>query len=459
MLATLALLTPSALALSTLGLSTPGLSTPTQAAPAPSTQDTPETLVRALLELRRTEPSGLDAAVARVLALQPDFDGVMELLEAGVLPYPERVTAGWSFGEATDRAGVTRPFQLYLPPALLEATQALPLLVHLHGAVSRDAFATELGGVGSAGREWVESAESQGFPVVYPLGRKDCAWWTVEGQAHVDAVVRELKRRLPIDDHRIFLTGFSDGGSGAYYRAMTQPHPFAGILPLNGHPAVASGASGQDLFPRNLATTPMVVAMTRDDSLYPTRDVLPHLQPALESGGRILVLAYDQGGHTAAYFGEQRGTFERFLRETRRNPWPSSVLWNLAPGAPLDLGWIRIMGMGPTGAEAEVPPPAQVIARNRPTPGEPVYRRRAPVSQVSAGYDELQIRLQTREVSALRLGFPRELLGRPAPRSVVWNGRTIEAQWELRTLEDVLRDYAREADPRALVTYRVDLSF
>lgn len=448
--------------LAILALSTQALVPLAPVAPAaiqPAVQDPQATLVRALLDLRRTDRDGIDAAVAGVLALEPRFDEVLDLLEAGVLPFPERVTPGWSLESATDASGTSRPYQLYLPPALLEATRPLPLLVHLHGAVGRDEFTTELGGVGSAGREWIESAESQGFPVVYPMGRRNCAWWTPAGQAHVDAVIRELKRRLPIDDRRIFLTGFSDGGSGAYYRAMTHPAPFAGILPLNGHPAVASGASGEDLFPRNLAATPLVVATTRDDSLYPASDVVPHLQPALESGGRILLLAYDQGGHTASYFEEQRGTFERFLRETRRDPWPSSMSWNLAPGAPLDLGWIRIMGMGPTTAEAELLPPAQITARLRPSSGAPVYSRRAPVSQVQARYDELGIHIATREVSALRLQLPRELLGRPAPRAIHWNGRTIDAQWELRTLEDVLRDYARDADPTALVAYRVDLGY
>ncbi|MHC4959392.1 MAG: hypothetical protein ACYTGN_13575, partial [Planctomycetota bacterium] len=261
----------------------------------------------ALAALRAAGPTERDQAVRAVLELKPDRKAVLERL-GSVTVVPKK--PGWHMGEARAADGQTRPYQLYVPKGL-DPSKRVPLLVHLHGGVSRPDFRRVLGQVGYGGMLWPDAAEEAKFVVAFPEARTDCVWWGDAGVAHIRAVIREAKRFANIDDDAVLGTGFSDGASGCFYLAMAAPDPFAGFLPMNGHPAVAT-ASGHQLYLHNVAMTPLLVAMTQDDQLYPAFAVLPHLVPVMERRGRVQLVSYPTGGHQPVYFKEQRATFLRF---------------------------------------------------------------------------------------------------------------------------------------------------
>ena len=310
-------------------------------------------LLDALSALRGAAPDDREKAVRAVLDTGATLDEIVQRLSAGV-PVPEPVAAGWHMLEATDERGVTRPYQLYVPESLARGGGSAPLLVSMHGGVSRDAFLKEQGVVG-AGRLFVESADRHSFACVFPMGRKDCTWWSDAGAAHVRAVIRDVKRLVAVDDDRIVATGFSDGGSGCFYLAMAAPDPFAAFMPMNGHPAVASRGSGHQLYLRNLKLTPQLAAMTQDDQLYPAATVLPHVEAAMRAGARITLLSYPEGGHTPVYFEEQREVFVRFLTEIRRDPVPREIDWRCARPGTGRARWVEIVELGPVDDAPEPP--------------------------------------------------------------------------------------------------------
>jgi len=295
----------------------------------------------ALLTLRRAAPGEREAAVAAVLALQPDRAAVVKRL-GEPFPFPA-MEAGWHLLEAEDSAGVRRPYQLYVPKSVAGKSDPVPLLVHMHGGVSRPEYSKEEGAVG-AGTLWIDSAERVGFVVAFPLGRTDCTWWTAAGARHVRAVIREVKRLVPVDDDQVFATGFSDGGSGCYYLAMAAPDPFAGFLAMNGHPAVAATASGEQLYLRNLARTPLYATMTADDALYPAAGVLDHLVPALRAGASVRIASWEEGNHRPVYFDALRATFEEWMAEHPRDPRPHQVDWWCA--GPCSVAWVAVEEVG-----------------------------------------------------------------------------------------------------------------
>jgi len=318
-----------------------------------------DALDQALSDLRAAAPAGRAAAVEAVLALHPDLDAVLEKLRAG--PAVKPIDPGWHKLEATDDQGVARPFFIELPKSVAASGKPAPLLVYLHGGVSRPTFADDPGGYAHA---WAQAGDEAGFVSVFPMGSKDCTWWSDAGVRHIRAVIREAKRIAPIDDDAIVATGFSDGGSGAYYLALAAPWPFAAFLPQNGHPAVASSASGKQLYLRNLKMRPLFAAMTADDPLYPASSVLRHLRPLLAEGaGKLRLVSYETGGHRPSYFEDQRGAFLKFITDTPRDPLPDEIDWWCSDPATGKFAFVEVTGIGPGKADAEPLADLNIISR------------------------------------------------------------------------------------------------
>lgn len=115
--------------------------------------------------------------------------------------------------------GRERTYRLYRP-ASLELTDPVPLVVMLHGAAGTGAQAEESYG-------WPGQADQGGFVVAFPDGVKR-AWAASElccGQpvrqgvddvAFIEALVAELRDRMPVDPARTYVTGISNGGLLAY---------------------------------------------------------------------------------------------------------------------------------------------------------------------------------------------------------------------------------------------------
>ncbi len=296
----------------------------------------------ALAVVRQAPPAKRKQAVMAVLALKPERAVLLSKLAAGVPVAP--IGAGWHVLAATDKNGIARPFHLYVPESARGAERP-PLLVYMHGGVSRPAYPDR---VNTYGRMWTPYADENGFVIAYPMARGDCMWWRAAGVAHVSACIREVKRLVTIDDNRIIGTGFSDGASGSYHLAMAAPDPFAGFIPMNGHPAVPASASGEQLYLHNLKHVPLLVAATRDDQLYPAAAVIRHLLPSLEQGAHIRIISYETGNHRPVYFEEQAEGFANFVTNTVRDPRRPTIDWWSAAPSTGRASWLELIEFGET---------------------------------------------------------------------------------------------------------------
>ncbi|MCC6747088.1 MAG: hypothetical protein IT371_05470 [Deltaproteobacteria bacterium] len=104
----------------------------------------------------------------------------------------------------------------------------VPLVLFLHGA----------GGNGEsvARAESLQAvADRLGALLVAPTSDGTCDWNSFEEcMSQVVLLVPLLKRRYPIDDDRVVLTGFSMGGRGSLSVAATYPEPYCGVVPFAG---------------------------------------------------------------------------------------------------------------------------------------------------------------------------------------------------------------------------------
>jgi poly(3-hydroxybutyrate) depolymerase len=234
--------------------------------------------------------------------------------------------------------GIERSYFLYVPVPY-DHRMKTPLLVYLHGGVSRgelvsnaEEFIKEL--------PFTELSEQHGYILLIPLGQSGATWWDSVGIDNVLQQIRNTKQEFNIDDDRVFLTGFSDGGSGSFLIGMYYPSYFAGFLPLNGHPGVGSEVSGIQTYFVNLCNRPVYVINTTDDKLYPASEIMPMMELAHRARANVMYRMYTGIGHSFDYADQEMPLMHTFMM-THPRSLPVTVQWETAyPDAGCD--WIAI---------------------------------------------------------------------------------------------------------------------
>ena len=300
--------------------------------------------------MKSAEPDEYPELIEQIVKPNMDRQELLKVLREPIAPSPskerlQRFEQGWTDWTAKDSNGVERPYTVYANQAIANGESPEAVVMHMHGAVARPDF----GSTGYASMLWPALADEHNLLIVCPKGRADCVWWSDSGVSNINAVLRDIKRTLPIPDQSIFGTGFSDGASGCYYLAMVTPDPFAGFIAMNGHPAVAATASGKQLYLQNMRQTPTIAAMTQDDSLYPTQSLLPHLNMAIKAGAPIWLISYANANHQPTfYFDDQKPQLIKFFKKQKRTSNPNRIRWQTSDTSVGRVSWLEVKSIGET---------------------------------------------------------------------------------------------------------------
>lgn len=181
---------------------------------------------------------------------QASIESVSRIIKEG-RPYQSQPT-GILPSEQIVVRGQTYPVSLFVPESY-ETAKRYALVVCLHG-------------FGFTGEEYLERWRTRlgedyllACPT-YPSG----AWFTRRAEELVLETIQDVTRRYHIDPDRVFLTGMSNGGIGAWLIGMHHAPLFAGIAPM---------ASGLDdvLMPflANLRSTPIYIIHGSKDQVMP----------------------------------------------------------------------------------------------------------------------------------------------------------------------------------------------
>lgn len=138
---------------------------------------------------------------------------------------------GFATGDSTvelDVGGVTRTYLIHVPPNY-ENTTTTPLLLDFHPMAFDATWQRSASG-------YLELSDSAGFIAVWPQGLDNtwnvgpcCATTEVDDFAFVTALVRQLSTEICIDQQRIYASGFSFGGTMAYYLGCNHAETFAAV--------------------------------------------------------------------------------------------------------------------------------------------------------------------------------------------------------------------------------------
>lgn len=114
----------------------------------------------------------------------------------------------------------------YIPPQLRENKEKVPLVFYFHGVNCVPLYGAEQS-------NWQDIADRENLIVVFPAPARSKCWNIFDLPAlpsdmdFVLALIEHMKQVHPIDENRIYATGFSMGGAMTHALASTYPEIFA----------------------------------------------------------------------------------------------------------------------------------------------------------------------------------------------------------------------------------------
>ncbi len=279
-----------------------------------------------------------DRLLGEIVKAKPDWRAVARKLANPSFP-PAEAGEHVLLEKTRCADGKERPYAVVVP-AGYDPSRPTPLLVVLHGGVSRPEILSRTKEYAS-GNALTRLAMARGWLALVPFGQKGAAWWDPVGIANIRHLVRTVKRRFDVDDDRVWLGGYSDGASAAFLLAMIRPTDYAAFLALSGHMGVGGAAGGIPTYPVNFANTPVYAATSFDDPLYPSARMRPMIEMALRAGGRLFYRELE-GGHDFSYAETELPRCGDFLARHPRDPFPARIVWETARPEHGRCRWFQI---------------------------------------------------------------------------------------------------------------------
>ncbi len=288
-------------------------------------------------------------SVKKILRPRPRFDDVYRLLKTGA-PYSAGVKKGRRNETRAGKGGRKFHYRFFIP-GTYDPNKSYPLYVYLHGGVNQARHTREVQRMYNE-----EKMVKEDRIMVFPAAWHGAPWWQYLQVENLALMVDRLKRDYNIDENRVYLWGFSDGGTGTFYMACKYPTPWALYLPMIGDASVLSnprtGAEG-DIYAANFANKPFCVVNGGKDPLYPTAKVEPYIRLYKEAGANIFFIPRPDNAHELKWWPEESERIEAFVEKNPREPYPDRLVWET--GDPEHFGrnhWLVITRLGKAQGES-----------------------------------------------------------------------------------------------------------
>ena len=241
-----------------------------------------------------------------------------------------------------------QPYALYLPKGF-DATKKYPLVVSLHGAWSNHRLNLKrLFGRGNRpGETDAEATRLFGelrdvnFIVASPYARGTMGY---QGIAEKDVydVLADVKRRFPIDEDRVYLTGLSMGGGGTLWLGLTRPDLWAAIAPVC--PAAPVGT--EDLAP-NALNFPVHFFHGDQDDAVPVDVSRQWQKRLLNLDTNVEYIEYPGVRHNSWDLAYKNGAIFDWFAKYKRNRFPERVRFVTRAYKYNSAYWVQLDGLTP----------------------------------------------------------------------------------------------------------------
>lgn len=241
-----------------------------------------------------------------------------------------------------------QPYGLYVPKDF-EKSRKYPLVISLHGGLSNHRLNLRrvLGKGNLPGEADMEA--SRYFPklpevdylVASPFARGTMGYRGI-AEKDVYDVLAEVKKRFPVDEDRIYLTGLSMGGGGALWLGLTRPDIWAAIAAV----CPFAPEESEPLAPnaRNLAVHLFHGAL---DPAVPVAASRGWQKRLSEAGVPVEYVEYPSVRHNAWDWAYKDGAIFPWFSKHKREAFPAQVRFRTPAYKYAKAYWVVVTGLTP----------------------------------------------------------------------------------------------------------------
>ena len=199
-------------------------------------------------------------------------------------------------------------YLIIFPAKYTQTTNRWPLILFLHGSSLRG---QELDLVKSYGPTWVAEQRTEfPFVVLAPQCPNGEDW--LNKSDILAALLDDVSEKYRIDQDKIYLTGTSMGGNGAWYLAGQHPEYFAAIAPLASSPTVPTSWNNQ------LISMPIWAFHGEKDPVCQLENDEAMINALRGQGGTPRFTILPGQGHNIAGVYKNNELYDWFLTNTRQ---------------------------------------------------------------------------------------------------------------------------------------------
>jgi predicted peptidase len=194
----------------------------------------------------------------------------------------------------------------FLPKSYSAKGAPVPLIIFLHGSGESGSDLNKVKVWGPPAL--AEKDPAFPFMVVSPQA-PDGEWWHAN---LLKGMIDEVLAKYNVDRKRVYLTGLSMGGFGAWDLAIRYPGYFAAVAPICG--------GGTPILIARMKDVPAWVFHGLKDDAVPERESARMVAALKAAGGDVKYTVLPDGGHVDAWvyaYGEA-GVFDWFLEHQKR---------------------------------------------------------------------------------------------------------------------------------------------
>jgi enterochelin esterase-like enzyme len=241
-----------------------------------------------------------------------------------------------------------QPYALYLPRTL-DRAHKYPLVIGLHEEESNHVLDLKhiFGVISRFGETGLQSLTSfppmrdQEYIVACPFARGTMGY---QGTAERDVydVMAEVKRRYPVDEDRVYLTGSSMGGGGALWMALTRPDLWAAVAPV-----CAATIPGSEELAGNAVNLPVRLFHGELDPAVPAESSRQWQRRLLAASVSVDYIEYPGVRHNAWDVAYRNGSIFEWFGKYKRDRDPNHVHFATRLGHYNAAYWVRIDAFAP----------------------------------------------------------------------------------------------------------------
>jgi len=224
--------------------------------------------------------------------------------------------------------GVSYRYEVYVPPNWT-AAKAWPVILFLHGIGHRGTYPAN-SSESVLAKLFLGYQKSLQAIIVFPRCPEDATWIEPRMEKLELAALDQSIHEFHGDTSRVYLTGLSMGGYGAWYLALRNPGRFAAIAPICGGirvpksvplPAVSSAADPYADVAARIGHTPVWIFHGGADPVIDVSESRNMAAALKAAGGKVRYTEYPGVGHNSwnKAYSDPR-LFPWLLSQSRRKP-------------------------------------------------------------------------------------------------------------------------------------------